>query len=116
MLGFIAENDRDGLTTIISWRDVPRYAEQGAFFLDARTPEEFSCGTLPGAVNIPYTVLRSRLGEVPKDRPIVINCGSGLRGYTAERILRQNGYRGTVNLSGGFITYNAVHNELSRLS
>ena len=116
MLGFIAENDRDGLTTIISWRDVPRYAEQGAFFLDARTPEEFSCGTLPGAVNIPYTVLRSRLGEVPKDRPIVINCGAVLRGYTAERILRQNGYRGTVNLSGGFITYNAVHNELSRLS
>ena len=116
MLGFIAENDRDGLTTLISWRDIPRYAEQGAFFLDVRTPEEFSCGALPGAVNIPHTALRSRLNEVPKDRPVVINCGSGLRGYISDRILRQNGYKNTVNLSGGFMTYNAVYDELSRLS
>lgn len=116
MLGFIAENDRGGLTTIISWRDIPRYVEQGAFFLDVRTPEEFDCGAIPGAVNIPHTALRNRLNEVPKDRPIVINCGSGLRGYIADRILRQNGYKNTVNLSGGFMTYNTVHNELSRLT
>ena len=116
MLGFIAENDRDGLTTVISWRDIPRYKEQGAFFLDARTPEEFSCGAIPGAVNIPHTSLRARLNEVPKDRPIVINCGMGLRGYITERILRQNGYKNTANLSGGFMTYNTVHSELSRLS
>lgn len=116
MLGFIAENDRDGLTTIISWRDIPRYVEQGAFFLDVRTPEEFDCGAISGAVNIPHTALRNRLNEVPKDRPIVINCGSGLRGYIADRILRQNGYKNTVNLSGGFMTYNTVHNELSRLT
>ena len=116
MLGFIAENDRDGLTTVISWRDIPRYKEQGAFFLDARTPEEFGCGAIPGAVNIPHTSLRTRLNEVPKDRPIVINCGMGLRGYITERILRQNGYKNTANLSGGFMTYNTVHSELSRLS
>ena len=115
MLGFIAENDRDGLTTLISWRDVSKYAEQGAFFLDARTPEEFSCGALPGSVNIPHTTLRNRLNEVPQDRPVVINCGMGLRGYITDRILRQNGYKNTVNLSGGFITYSTVHNELSRL-
>lgn len=111
MLGFIAENDRDGLTNIISWRDIPRYAEKGAFFLDARTPEEFELGALPGAVNIPHTELRKRLNEVPKDRPIVVNCGMGLRGYLAERILRQNGYTNTVNLSGGYMTYKAVQGE-----
>ena len=116
MLGFIAENDRDGLTNIISWRDIPHYAEKGAFFLDARTPEEFELGALPGAVNIPHTELRKRLNEVPKDRPIVVNCGMGLRGYLAERILRQNGYTNTVNLSGGYITYRAVQSELSRLT
>ena len=116
MLGFIAENDRDGLTNIISWRDIPHYAEKGAFFLDARTPEEFDLGALPGAVNIPHTELRKRLNEVPKDRPIVVNCGMGLRGYLAERILRQNGYTNTVNLSGGYITYRTVQSELSRLT
>ena len=112
MLGFIAENDRDGLTSVISWRDIPHYAEKKAFFLDVRMPEEFELGTLPGAVNIPHTVLRNRLNQVPKDKTIVITCGMGLRGYLAERILRQNGYKDTVNLSGGFVTYKAVQDEL----
>ena len=112
MLGFIAENDRDGLTSVISWRDIPRYAEKNAFFLDVRTPEEFKLGSLPGAVNIPHTALRNRLSKVPKDKTIVINCGMGLRGYLAERILRQNGYTDVVNLSGGYITYKTVQDEL----
>ena len=112
MLGFIAENDRDGLTSVISWRDIPRYAEKNAFFLDVRTPEEFELGSLPGAVNIPHTALRNRLSKVPKDKTIVINCGMGLRGYLAERILRQNGYTDVVNLSGGYITYKTVQDEL----
>ncbi|MGP1431442.1 MAG: CoA-disulfide reductase [Treponema sp.] len=116
MLGFIAENDRDGLSTVISWRDIPQYAEKGAFFLDARTPEEFQLGSLPGAVNISNTVLRSRLAEVPKDRTIVVTCGMGLRGYLAVRILRQNGYTDVVNLSGGYMTYKAVQDELELLA
>ena len=115
VLGFIAENDRDGLTSIISWRDIPRYTEQNAFVLDARTPEEFALGSLPNAVNIPHTALRKRLNEVPKDRPIVITCGLGLRGYLADRILRQNGYTNTVNLSGGFTTYKIVQTEQQKL-
>lgn len=116
MLGFIAENDRDGLSTVISWRDIPQYAEKGAFFLDARTPEEFQMGSLPGAVNISNTALRSRLAEVPKDRTIVVTCGMGLRGYLAVRILRQNGYTDVVNLSGGYMTYKAVQDELELLA
>ena len=115
MLGFIAENDRDGFTSVISWRDIPQYKEKGAFFLDVRTPEECELGTLAGAVNIPHTELRKRLNEVPKNRTIVINCGMGLRGYLAERILRQNGYTDTVNLTGGYMTYQAVQSELLRL-
>lgn len=116
MLGFIAENDRDGLSTVISWRDIPQYAEKGAFFLDARTPEEFQLGSLPGAVNISNTALRNRLAEVPKDRTIVVNCGMGLRAYLAVRILRQNGYTDVVNLSGGYMTYKAVQDELELLA
>ncbi|MGP1443943.1 CoA-disulfide reductase [Treponema sp.] len=116
MLGFVAENDRDGLSTVISWRDIPQYAEKGAFFLDARTPEEFQLGSLSGAVNISNTALRSRLAEVPKDRTIVVNCGMGLRAYLAVRILRQNGYTDVVNLSGGYMTYKAVQDELELLA
>ena len=33
--------------------------------IDARTPEEFSFGTIPGAVNIPLDGMRGRLSEIP---------------------------------------------------
>ncbi len=111
MLGFIAENDRDKLSTIVTWQSVSDYTEKNGFLLDVRTPKEFAQGSLPNAVNIPHTELRERLSEVPKDRPVLITCGLGLRGYLADRVLRQNGYTDTVNLSGGYITYNAVITE-----
>jgi peroxiredoxin family protein/TusA-related sulfurtransferase len=66
-------------------------------------------------VNIPHVELRERLNEVPKDRPVVLNCAIGLRGYIAERILKQHGYEQVVNLTGGYRTWKAVQNEADAL-
>src|SRR6187455_929857 len=46
-----------------------RHPEQ-LFVLDVRTPEEFAAGHVPGAVNVPYDQLASRLAEVPKDKDV----------------------------------------------
>jgi len=116
MVGFIAENVMDGNSRLITWRDIPDWRAKNAFFLDVRSPEEFSLGVLPGAVNIPHTELRNHLGEVPTDRPVVINCAIGLRGYLAERILRQHGYTDLANLTGGYRTWEVVANELEALN
>ncbi len=75
--------------------------------IDVRTPEEFSAGSVPGAVNIPVDDLRQRLDEVPADRPVATYCQVGMRGYLATRILRLNG-RDAVNLAGGYRTYQLV--------
>jgi rhodanese-related sulfurtransferase len=72
--------------------------------VDVRTADEFAAGHLPAAVNIPVDELRSRLGELPKDREIVAYCQVGQRGYVATRILRQAGLNAT-NLSGGYKSY-----------
>src|SRR5690349_8055238 len=48
-----------------------------AFLLDVRTPEEFTSGHIPGAVNIPIDELRSRLAELPQDRTIAAYCQVG---------------------------------------
>jgi NADPH-dependent 2,4-dienoyl-CoA reductase/sulfur reductase-like enzyme/rhodanese-related sulfurtransferase len=72
--------------------------------LDVRSPEEFAAGHIPGAANIPIDDLRSRLGEVPRDRQIVAYCQVGQRGYLATRILQQAGLR-VANLAGGYKTY-----------
>ena len=74
----------------------------GAFLLDVRTPIELVVESVPGAVNIPLHELRGRLGELPKDREILIICRSAQRAYYATRILVQNGFKAR-NLSGGMM-------------
>lgn len=98
--GMIATNALDGVTTLAYADALPA----GARLLDVREPAELAQGTLPGAVNIPLHKLRARAFELPKDRQIVIFCQVGLRGYVAERILKQLGYD-VANLSGGFLTW-----------
>lgn len=72
--------------------------------VDVRTPQEFAAGHMPTAINVPVDELRSRLGELPANRPLVAYCQVGQRGYLATRILLQAG-RDVRNLSGGYRTY-----------
>jgi NADPH-dependent 2,4-dienoyl-CoA reductase/sulfur reductase-like enzyme/rhodanese-related sulfurtransferase len=75
----------------------------GAFLLDVREPAELAVEQVPDAVNIPLGQLRARLGELPRDRDILVICRSGQRAYYATRILLQNGFN-AQNLSGGFMS------------
>ena len=98
--GFVAEN-------VLTGKSRPAYADalpEGACLLDVREPAEWERGTLPDALTIPLGQLRKRLDELPRDRLIVAYCAVGLRGYLAERILRQNGFD-VRNLSGGITTW-----------
>ncbi len=76
--------------------------------VDVRTPQEFAAGHLPGAVNLPVDELRSRLGELPRGRPLAVYCQVGQRGYLATRILRQAGLP-AANVGGGYKTYRLFH-------
>ncbi len=98
--GMIAENIRQGHT-------IPVYSDAippGAYLLDVREPAEAEVDKLPDSHLIPLGQLRDRLGELPKDRLIVTFCKVGLRGYVAERLLRQNGFD-VANLIGGMMTW-----------
>jgi NADPH-dependent 2,4-dienoyl-CoA reductase/sulfur reductase-like enzyme/rhodanese-related sulfurtransferase len=76
---------------------------EGAFLLDVRQPVELVVEQVPGAVNIPLAQLRSRLGELPRDREILVVCRSAQRAYYATRILLQNGFKAR-NVSGGMLS------------
>jgi rhodanese-related sulfurtransferase len=71
--------------------------------LDVREPVELAVERAPGAVNIPMGQLRARLGELPRDREILVICRSGQRAYYATRLLLQNGFKAR-NLSGGMLS------------
>lgn len=74
----------------------------GAKIVDVRSAGEFASGAYPGAVNIPVQELEARLGELPKEGPVVVYCASGGRSAAAERMLRARGYADVVNGGGLF--------------
>lgn len=74
----------------------------GAKVIDVRSVAEFQSGAYPGAVNIPVQELERRMGELPRDKPIVVYCASGGRSAAAERFLRANGFPDVVNGGGLF--------------
>ena len=107
MLGFVAGNLLRGDHPQIETEQLVAGASdpsQDALLLDVRTAREFDAGHIPGAKNIPIDELRSRLDELPRDRPVCAYCQVGQRGYLATRILLQNGFD-VSNLSGGIRTY-----------
>lgn len=103
--GYVANNIISGAMPIISWREMKNANPLKTTLLDVRTKEEFSFGTIEGAINIPLDELRQRINELPKDKPIFVFCAVGLRGYLATKILIANGLKNVKNLSGGYKTY-----------
>jgi len=73
--------------------------------IDVRTSEEVRSGMLPGAKNIPVAELASRMGEIDRDRTVLVVCRSGARSSRAAKMLCKAGYADVVNLSGGMMAY-----------
>lgn len=118
--GYVASNIISGAMPVISWRELAAKKDE-MMLIDTRTPDEFSFGTIPGAINIPLDEMREHLSEIPTDKPVVLFCAIGLRGYLAQRILMGRGYQNTLNLIGGYKTYSTAmapveKNEVSSVS
>lgn len=109
MLGFVAQNVMDGSSPQWYAEDLDQ-AKITGLVLDVRGPSECASGMVSGALNVPHTQVRERLGEIVEAadrRPVFVHCVSGFRSYLATRILRQHGVDAR-NLSGGMLTMEAV--------
>lgn len=107
MAGFVAENILNKKSRIIQWRELAELPAD-TIRIDVRTHDEYKLGTIPGFINIPVDELREHLDELPKEKPIVVTCAVGLRGYLTYRILEQNGFKHVRNLSGGYKTWSVA--------
>ena len=96
--GMVAADVLRGDMPLSSWG-----AAKDGYLLDVREKPELAVEDLPGSVNIPLGELRSRLGELPRDREIRVVCRSGQRAYTATRCLLQNGFDART-VSGGMLS------------
>lgn len=107
MAGFVAENILNGTTTPFQWFEFENMPEDH-IVLDVREDIERELGMIDSSINIPVDQLRDRLGELDKSKTYVLYCAVGIRGYVAERILKQNGFTKVKNLMGGYTTYSCV--------
>jgi sulfur dioxygenase len=78
--------------------------------LDVRQPQEMqeSLGSIAGAQLIPLNELKSRLAEVPADKPVVAVCHAGMRSGQATVILRGGGLARCANLRGGMLLWSQL--------
>ena len=105
LAGYVAENILTGRMKPIYWRELRDMDKTAVTLIDVRTADEFATGAIGGAINIPLDDLRDRLDSIPRDKPVILYCGVGLRGYLASNILRQRGFDDVRNLVGGLKTY-----------
>jgi len=110
MVGFLAANTIRGLTRPIHADELDKMmAGSEVTLVDVRTGPEFAAGAISSSINMPLEELRTRVNEIPRDKPVVTYCKLGQRGYFAERIIRQNGFDDVRNLSGGIVTWKHYH-------
>ncbi|PON82680.1 Rhodanese-like domain containing protein [Trema orientale] len=100
--------------------------QAGHRYLDVRTPEEFSAGHAPGAVNIPYMYkvgsgmtknphfLAQVLSHFRKQDEIIVGCQSGKRSMMAATDLLSAGFTCITDIAGGHATWaqNSLPTEL----
>ena len=104
MAGFAAANKRRGWMPSITPAELLNQLSgpNPPAVLNVRSVAEYSAGHLEGAINIPVDELRSRLADVPLDRPVAVHCAGGYRSYLAQRILANHGSTDVKNVLGGY--------------
>lgn len=64
-----------------------------ALILDVRTADEAAEGSFAQALTIPLDTLEARIGELPKDKEILIHCSTGARAEMAQQLLAKQGIK-----------------------
>ena len=80
-------------------------AKEDFFLLDVREPNEYQIGKIPGSTLIPLGEVPQRVGEIPRDKEIIVHCKMGGRSAKAAAFLRQQGYTNVKNLKGGILDW-----------
>ena len=78
-----------------AFKDIPHT------LLDVRSLGEWNSGHAKGAKHIPLNEIGQRMNEVPKNKPVVVICASGMRSSMCATMLGQAGFPEVYNYTGG---------------
>ncbi len=82
--------------------------------VDVRSRSEWEAAHMPGVPNVPLGYLTDRLGEISKDRDVVLHCQTGWRSAIGASLLQAHGYERVANLKGGIRSWVIDGNAVER--
>ncbi len=114
MLGFVAENMLRGMVTFSEWNEIDaiiadQVKKTQVTILDVTEDIEREIFKIPNSYHIPLGQLRERMGELDKNKEIIVYCAVGVRSYNAARTLMAEGFTNVKVLSGGTTFYKSMH-------
>lgn len=103
--GVTAMSDFDGIEAIdcASLRDLIK--RDAAVIIDVRSGEERRICRITPSIHIPLADLTDNVAGIPRDRPVIVYCKSGIRGKKAVNVLINSGFKDTKNLDGGILRW-----------
>lgn len=87
---------------IILPQQIDKSVFETALFVDTRDAGQFEEATIPGATNIEWREVLSRIDEIPADRMTILFCNTGSLSAQAAFALRVAGRSNVVVLQTGF--------------
>jgi rhodanese-related sulfurtransferase len=90
----------------LSAQDVADRLKKGVVLIDVREPAEFEAEHIEGARLFPLSTFDPN--QLPKDVPLIFNCGIGKRSAMAVARTQQAGYAHDAHLAGGLAAWKAA--------
>ena len=69
--------------------------------IDVRNQSEWDGGRIAGAIHVHLGTLAERLADIPRDKPIIVQCAAGARSAIGASVLKAHGVEHVINLVGG---------------
>ena len=95
----------------IDVHETKKRLSEGSLLVDVREQNEFDAERIPGSILIPLSEFAARYEELPKDKPLIMQCRSGGRSGQATEFLLANGYDDVVNMAGGILAWSEAELE-----
>lgn len=99
---WVAANKPFDTVVRITAADFEEYYNAGVPVFDVRKESEFNAEHVVGVTNVPLKTIYEHLALFPKDKKFILYCAGGYRSMIAASILRQLGYGGFADVTGGY--------------
>ncbi|HTN51101.1 MAG TPA: FAD-dependent oxidoreductase [Anaeromyxobacter sp.] len=109
LAAFVGLNDLSGFSPLVTAAQLRSElgSDRPPLVLDVRSDREYREAHLRGAVHVPVDEVRQRWEALPRDRRLVVYCRSGFRAHLVVRVLKEEGFRDVVNVTGGLLSMQA---------